>query len=158
MFSDSRSPVPLCAKVRYNSVHAFIEILTLFVEQATVLLQTPALLNSLLNIVTSRNWLTPTLAAMRLHAFLTQALTPGDNSLRLAQLPGVNPQEGRELLKNSNSLETVAGNLEKEGDSRASAVKKAVSKWGRIDLVDASFKGTFNVYQCVKVHVDLRIR
>ncbi|KAI0751955.1 DnaJ-domain-containing protein [Irpex lacteus] len=109
-------------------------------EQATVLLQTPALLNSLLNIVTSRNWLTPTLAAMRLHAFLTQALTPGDNSLRLAQLPGVNPQEGRELLKNSNSLETVAGNLEKEGDSRASAVKKAVSKWGRIDLVDASFK------------------
>ncbi|KAI0092659.1 DnaJ-domain-containing protein [Irpex rosettiformis] len=109
-------------------------------EQSSVLLQTPALLNSLLNIVTSRNWLGPTLAAMRLHAYLAQALLPGDTSLQLAQLPGISQPEGRRLLHEFNSIETVASNLEKKGDSRAIDIKKAVSRWSRLELVDASFK------------------
>ncbi|KAI0337570.1 DnaJ-domain-containing protein [Trametopsis cervina] len=109
-------------------------------EQSEILLQTPSLLNSLLNIVTSRNWLVPTLAAMRLHAYLTQAVVPGDTSLRLAQLPGIQETEARQLFNQSDSLESVAVTFEKKGDSRASEIKKAVSRWGRLDLVSASFK------------------
>jgi len=109
-------------------------------EQSEILLQTPTLLNSLLNIITSRNWLVPTLAAMRLHAYLAQAIIPGDSSLRLAQLPGIKESEARELLNDANSLETIAGTLEKKGDSRVSEIKKAVSRWGRLEVVDASFK------------------
>jgi len=32
--------------------------------------------------------------------------------------------------------------LEKKGDDRVSEVKKAMEKWGRVEMVDASFKGT----------------
>ena len=40
-----------------------------------------------------------------------------------------------------NSFETLAGNLEKQGDSRAGDIKKAVSKWAKLEVVDAAFKG-----------------
>ena len=84
---------------------------------------------------------------MRLHAFLAQALIPGENNLQLAQLPGINQSEGRQLLNEYNSFETLAGNLEKQGDSRAGDIKKAVSKWAKLEVVDAAFKGMsiFNI-------------
>lgn len=110
-------------------------------EQSELILHTPTLLNSLLNIITSRNWLVPTLAAMRLHAYLAQALLPGDTSLKLAQLPGIRETESRELLSSAVTVSNVAEKLEEKGDSRASEVRKAMSQWGKIEIVDASFKG-----------------
>lgn len=113
-------------------------------EQSDMLLQTPTLLSSLLNITTSRNWLVPTLAAMHLHAYLAQALLPGDTSLKLAQLPGIKVSESRELLNSAVSVANIAETLKSKGDSRAVEIKKAVSQWGSIEIVDASFKGMMN--------------
>lgn len=78
---------------------------------------------------------------MRLHAYLVQALVPGDASLKYAQLPGIEPVEAKELLKEANALEELVDTLEEKKDERAAEVKKAVSHWGSLDLVDASFKG-----------------
>lgn len=110
-----------------------------FTDQKTVLLQTPLILNALLNIATSRNWLQPALTIMRLHAYLAQALRPGQERLRLAQLPGVNEDaiEGYQ----GDELETFVGKLEIKGDERASEIRKAINSWGRLNLVDAAFKG-----------------
>jgi translocation protein SEC63 len=75
---------------------------------------------------------------MRLHAYLTQALLPGQEQLKFAQLPGVKLDEtqgeGENLAK---FIET----LEEKGDGRLQDVRKALQGWGRLELVDASFKG-----------------
>ena len=47
-----------------------------FPEQTKILLQSPQVLSSLLNICPSRNWLTPSLAAVQLSAHLTQTVPP----------------------------------------------------------------------------------
>ncbi|GJE83968.1 DnaJ-domain-containing protein [Phanerochaete sordida] len=109
-------------------------------EQADILLTTPALLNSLLNIVLSRNWLWPTLAAMRLHAYLSQALLPGEDTARLAQLPGIKQSEAKELARELHVMNALPEALEKKDDGRAPEIKKALSRWGKLDVVDASFK------------------
>ena len=111
-------------------------------EQARLLLQTPTLLNSLLNISISRNWLWPTLGIMRLHAYLAQALTPGDVSAKYAQLPGIEPEEAKALSRQASAVDELIGALG-EKDGRVAEVKKAASRWGRLDLVDASFKGVY---------------
>lgn len=110
-------------------------------EQSELLLQTPLLLNSLLNVSTSRNWLTPTLGAMRLHAYITQALYPGQESLKFAQLPGIKQSEAEDFAKEFDGYEDLAASLEEKHDGRLEDVKKAISRWGKLDLVDASFKG-----------------
>jgi len=109
-------------------------------EQSEILLQTPTLLNALLNIVLSRNWLVPTLAAMRLHAYLAQALVPGDDSLKFAQLPGIKTDEARDFAKEAELLDELIESLKSKSDSRVQEVKKVAQKWGKLDLVDASFK------------------
>ncbi|KAJ7173811.1 translocation protein sec63 [Mycena filopes] len=59
-------------------------------EQSALVLQTPLLLSALLTISQSRNWLTPTLAIMRLHAVFAQALPPAPSPRNsLAQLPNI---------------------------------------------------------------------
>ena len=87
--------------------------------QETVLLQTPLLLNALLNISISRNWLSPSLFVMRLQAYLAQALPPtaaADN----------------QFLRS----------LEEKDDPKIIDVKKKVmERWGRVEIVDATFKG-----------------
>jgi translocation protein SEC63 len=110
-------------------------------EQAHLLLQTPKLLNAFLTISTSRNWLAPTLSVMRLHAYLTQALLPGKEQLKFAQLPGVRLEEQREAGDIGEFVEA----LEEKGDGRVMDVKKALQGWGRLELVDASFKGWLDV-------------
>ncbi|CCM05893.1 uncharacterized protein FIBRA_08131 [Fibroporia radiculosa] len=109
-------------------------------EQADILLQMPSLLNSMLNISTSRNFLQPTLSAMRLHAYLAQAIVPGQDNLRFAQLPGISPDESTELFPGANEVADVVSLLEKKGDERLPEIKKAVQKWGKIDIVDAGLK------------------
>lgn len=113
----------------------------IFAEQAKILLQTPLLLHALLTITTSRNWLTPTIAVMRLHAYLTQALLPGAEELRFAQLPGIKEDESKTLAPKAKDVGDFVHALEEKQDGRLADVKKAVSKWGRLECVEASFKG-----------------
>lgn len=76
---------------------------------------------------------------MRLHAYLAQALLPGDERLKLAQLPGIKPSEAKEL--SISAMDAVPATLSEKGDGRSDEVKKALSRWGKLDVVDASFKG-----------------
>ncbi|KAK7051395.1 secretory subunit [Paramarasmius palmivorus] len=113
-------------------------------EQTQILLQTPILLNALLSVSVSRNWLVPTVFIMRFHSFITQALLPHNSPIkqRLAQLPGIKNDEvssDKASLKSEDFAELVS-ELEQKGDGRAADVKKAVEKWGRLDVVDASYK------------------
>lgn len=110
-------------------------------EQAQVLLQTPSLLNALLNISLSRNWLHSTLWVMRLQAHIVQALLPGPEKNRFVQLPGIKGEELPDLAPNARDFADIVKSLEEKHDSRAIDVKKAVDYWGRLEVVDASFKG-----------------
>ncbi|KIK01087.1 hypothetical protein K443DRAFT_99264 [Laccaria amethystina LaAM-08-1] len=112
-------------------------------DQTQLLLQSPLLLNALLNASVSRNWLAPTLSVMRLQACLTQAVPP-DASPRawLTQLPGIEKQDLVQLSSKTKEMVDLLRVLEKKGDDRVPEVKKAMEKWGRVEMVDASFKGT----------------
>jgi translocation protein SEC63 len=115
-------------------------------EQIELLLQSPYLLNSLLAMSISRNWLVPTLSVMRLHAYLAQALTPGNDRLKLAQLPNVKADEVVDLSGNATILENFVQTLDAKGDSRIEDMKRAMQTWGRLELVEASFKGSFSCF------------
>ncbi|KAM6503862.1 Sec63 Brl domain containing protein [Amanita muscaria] len=123
-------------------------------EQVQILQQTPVLLNSLLNITLARNWLFPSLDIMRLHAYLVQALPPSPSFMTLkdgveskltnpraawfAQLPGITSADGASHTVTSyNGLIQV---LDDKSDNRVPDIKRALSKWGHVDLVDISFK------------------
>ncbi|KAF7775868.1 hypothetical protein Agabi119p4_4261 [Agaricus bisporus var. burnettii] len=109
-------------------------------EQAQIILQIPLLLNALLNVSISRNWLLPSLAIMRLNAYFAQALPPvEDERLRLTQLPFIQKADV-ETLGDAKNLTDVADILESKKDKRASVVRKALERWGAIDIVDAAFK------------------
>lgn len=105
-------------------------------EQRTMLLQAPNLLNALLNIALAHSWLLPTLRIMRLHAHLSQAVFPGAE--KITQFPGI--EDASEDLPDS--LEGLLERLEENGDRRAYAVRKAGEKWGKLEVVDAAYKGT----------------
>ncbi|KAG6816910.1 hypothetical protein H0H87_001863 [Tephrocybe sp. NHM501043] len=109
-------------------------------EQSQILLQAPLLLNALLNIATSRNWLSPSVTIMRLHAYLTQALLPGPERIRFAQLPGIKLEEATTLAPKANDLREFEQALIDKHDGRMLDVRTALSKWGRVEIVDAAFK------------------
>lgn len=77
---------------------------------------------------------------MRLHGYLAQALLPGKEQLKFAQLPGINIGEKWEEAR---TVEDFVWALEQKGDDRVTAMNKALERWGRLELVDASFKGWF---------------
>lgn len=80
---------------------------------------------------------------MRLHGYLAQALPPVESErLRLTQLPSIQKTDVEKLTE-AKSLTDLAEVLESKKDERASDVKKALDKWGAIEIVDAAFKGTF---------------
>ncbi|KAJ6591853.1 Sec63 Brl domain-containing protein [Mycena vulgaris] len=107
-------------------------------EQSALLLQTPLLLSALLTISQARNWLTPTLAIMRLHAFFAQALPPAPAPRhQLAQLPGVKLSEA---AANDDDYAAFADGLEEQADGRVEDVRKALGQWGRAEIVDVSFR------------------
>jgi translocation protein SEC63 len=86
---------------------------------------------------------------MRLHAYLTQALVPGDDTIRFAQLPGIKQTESKELAGTVSAIDAVPAVLEEKNDGRSTEVKKALSRWGKLDVVDASFKGKLsNLHAC----------
>ena len=75
---------------------------------------------------------------MRLHAYITQALLPGKEQLKFAQLPGVKLDEKPGEVEN---LAEFVESLEERGDRRVEDVRKALQGWGHLELVDATFKG-----------------
>jgi translocation protein SEC63 len=79
---------------------------------------------------------------MRLHAYLAQALAPGNEKLKFTQLPHIQSGELKSLGVNATIFEDLVHVLEAKNDSRTQDVKKALKTWGRLDLVDASFKGS----------------
>ncbi|KAJ7050551.1 Sec63 Brl domain-containing protein [Mycena amicta] len=107
-------------------------------EQSALVLQTPVLLNALLVISQSRNWLTPTLAIMRIHSFFMQALPPAPAlPQRLAQLPGIKLEETPVY---DADYAQYAKTLKENADGRVTDVEKALGRWGRAEIVDASFR------------------
>ncbi|EIW62313.1 DnaJ-domain-containing protein [Trametes versicolor FP-101664 SS1] len=114
---------------------------TLLKEQTQVLLQTPTLLNAMLNISMARNWLLPTLAAMRLHAFIAQAIPPGQADLKAAQLPGIAPSDASSLPKSeSTDFSDAIASLSKIDPAALPDAQKALERLGHAEIVDASFK------------------
>lgn len=110
-------------------------------EQTSLLLQTPTLLNALLNIASARSWLAPTLGVMRLHAHLVQALVPGKTAPLQAQLPGF---DSATSSSEKQDLATFVRDLKKSGDERAPEASKALESWGTLDVVDMAFKGAYD--------------
>jgi translocation protein SEC63 len=105
-------------------------------------------MNSLLAVSLARNWLSPSLAAMRLSAHLSQALPlsaktgkeADQDYLKFAQLPGIQLEDASSF-KHLRDVDELVKTLEASSDGRAPEIRKAVLKWGRIEIVDASFKG-----------------
>ncbi|EJF63141.1 translocation protein sec63 [Dichomitus squalens LYAD-421 SS1] len=130
-------------------------------EQTELLLQTPTLLNSMLNITMSRNWLLPTLAAMRLHAYITQALLPSKADLKAAQLPGIEQSEAAALSKSeSTDFSDAVSTLSKSESSELVNAHKALECLGQTEIVDASFKviGERFVTPSSFVHLVVKLR
>ena len=86
---------------------------------------------------------------MRLHAYLTQALLPGKQQLKLAQLPNIKVGEETSVDK----VEEYVGSLEQKKDGRVGDAKRALDAWGRLELVEVSFKGETSFEFCFKKHV-----
>jgi translocation protein SEC63 len=141
--------IRICRKVTSILIFAPLAEYSYCEEQRDILLQTPVLLNALLNVSISRNWLMPTLAVMRLHAYVAQAMLPmqgpGTSRLRFAQLPGVNPEEvqidGGTLAQGAQDFDDFVSMVSDKKDSRADDIKYVASKWGRLDVGEVSFKG-----------------
>jgi translocation protein SEC63 len=115
--------------------------------QKKVVLQTPLLLNALLNVSIARNWLFPSLFVMRLQAHLVQALPPtaADNHL-FTQLPGIGYDEIPKIAPKAKDMSEFLRSLEEKEDPRASDVKKAMERWGHVVIVDAAFKGLHGIH------------
>ncbi|KIJ19749.1 hypothetical protein PAXINDRAFT_166003 [Paxillus involutus ATCC 200175] len=106
-------------------------------EQASLLRKTPTLLNALLNIASARSWLGPTLGAMRVHAYIAQALVPGEAVLPQAQLPGF---DAATSSSEKHDLTAFVQALEESGDDRAAEARKALNNWESLEVVDIEFK------------------
>jgi len=87
-------------------------------KRQETILQTPLLLNALLNVLISRNWLFPSLFVMRFQTYLAQSLPPTASA-------------DNQFLRS----------LEEKDDPKINEVKKKVmERWGRVEIVDAAFK------------------
>ena len=125
--------------------------LTDFPEQTEVMLQSPQVLSSLLDICLLRNWLTPSLAAVQLSAHLSQVVPPHPRTIKesdmdyleSSQLPGIALGEV-EKFKDVHGFDRLAQNLESSNNSRAGDAKKAIQNWGNVQIVDSSFRGRFS--------------
>lgn len=113
-------------------------------EQDEILLRTPVLFTSLLNIIMSRNWSIPFANAIRLQAHLIQAAFPtetGDSFV--TQFPHLTAEDREKAFEDVDDpvIKDVLDYLEEKKDPRASDVMKAAHRWGDFQLVDVNFKG-----------------
>ena len=78
---------------------------------------------------------------MRLHAYLTQALVPGNSTLKAAQIPGVSLSEAPGLQSSeSTDFSAAVASLSKSESSSLPDAQKALQRLGQTEIVDASFK------------------
>ncbi|EAU82333.1 translocation protein sec63 [Coprinopsis cinerea okayama7 len=109
-------------------------------EQRRIILSTPLLLSALLNVAIARNWLIPTLWAMRLHSYIAQALPPDPPPrVKLTQLP-LSKADIDSMSPRPKDMHEVLVALEDKTDEKSVEAKKALAKWGRVEIVDAGFK------------------
>ena len=111
-----------------------------YLVQRELLLQTPVLLGSLLSMALGHGWLTTTLEVMRLHAYFTQALLPGKSIL--LQFPLITEDALRDAK--DSDISTLAPLLKGDRD-RARSLLSAARHMGKLDVVDAQFKGRMTV-------------
>jgi translocation protein SEC63 len=90
---------------------------------------------------------------MRLHAYLTQAILPGIDRLQFAQLPGIMLDELTSFAPDAKDLDDFVQALEEKQDVRLMDTRKAMEKWGRIEIADAAFKGV--PYVCHEPYMHL---
>jgi len=128
--------------------------------QEDVLLKTPNLLNALLMITTARNWSQPTIAAMRLHAYLAQGILPGSAGARWAQLPGLKNDDIRAIPIISRDFLDVVTVLDQQKNPYTADARKTLERWGRIEIVDARFRviGERIVTPQALVHLVVKLR
>lgn len=81
---------------------------------------------------------------MRLHAYLAQGVLPGSPGARWAQLPGMKTSDIRALPATSRDFADVISHLEEQKNVIAGDARKALERWGRIEIIDARFKGTLH--------------
>ena len=106
------------------------------------------ILASLLNIAMSKNWLIPTLNAMRLHAYITQAIVPSgseDASTVFTQLPNITEEEAKAVIDKlgERDMNNFIKQLQEIHSAKTDEVNKAAESCGRLELEDATFRGTF---------------
>lgn len=86
---------------------------------------------------------------MRLYAAFAQALPPtASDRLRLTQLPGISVEDIAAVAPKAKDMSDVLHSLEEKDDPRSKDVKKTLEKWGRVQIVEAAFKGEFSVSNC----------
>ena len=79
---------------------------------------------------------------MRLQAYFVQALPPNAADIqRITQLPGIGCDDVHTLAPKAKDMSGFLRSLEEKDDPRVNDVKKAIEKWGRIEIVEATFKG-----------------
>ena len=128
--------------------NTFFKLTRQILEQTRILLRSPQVLSSLLNICLSRNWLTPSLAAVQLSAHLTQAVPPPPKTvkesdkdwLKFSQLPDMSLDEV-DKFKDVHGFDRLIQNLESSNDPRVGDVKKVVQNLGNVQIVGSAFKG-----------------
>lgn len=78
---------------------------------------------------------------MRLYSSVAQALPPNaSDRLRLTQLPSILYKDVESLPVKAN-MSDLLHSLEEKKDSRIEDVKKTLEKWGRVEIVEATFRG-----------------
>jgi translocation protein SEC63 len=78
---------------------------------------------------------------MRLYSSFAQAVPPNaSDKLRLTQLPGVDPKNLASLPAKAN-MSDILHSLEEKKDPRTDDVRKTLEKWGRVEIIEASFRG-----------------
>ena len=90
----------------------------------------------------SHNWLSSTLEVMHLHAYLAQALLPGSEPL--LQFPSITKTDANGVATEGETvpLNGLVKKLASRQDPRVEQLKEVGKQWGKLDVVDAQFKGT----------------
>jgi translocation protein SEC63 len=79
---------------------------------------------------------------MRLHAYFAQGILPGVPGARWAQLPGLKNGEIRAFPQVSRDFMDIITVLEEQQKTALAAdARKTLESWGRIEIVDAKFRG-----------------
>jgi translocation protein SEC63 len=89
---------------------------------------------------------------MRLCSIVTQALPPNaPDRLYLTQLPGIG-SEDLETLPAKASMPDLLYHLEEKKDPRTDDLKRTLEKWGRVEIVEATFRGKSFIDKPIRHH------